>query len=1023
MANFCGSCGTRLNNSEMFCPVCGQKAIPAVQSRYGLPTQRKKTTVTNVLIIILTITLLVNGTITGLWYPGFFRPSEEKNDDTNIIEDTGNKTDDQIGDAFQKLGKTSDISIVYTDEERDNSPSSEVMVSPENHSVHCGNISVDFSFNLRDEDKLIVRTLPERTDSTAGYRVKGYDFSLSSGQNEFPVDVVLTVPKTEDDNESTYWASYNEETKSWERIYSELSEDGKNYLVYTNHFSDKAKISITNELYEKIMGVFNGDKNAAKKSAKDLRGLFYYRNEISNSTKSDYVYMFSAEEFIRYMDEQSISTLDELDEIINKTPEDRVAYSPPMKPLFGYNNEQAVGISEADVATNIGGLVKQGADQLVKVGQLTGKTGKAIETVGKTAGFVGAGAKVIGPLAFLWSGITLGKKVTNEAAQGKNTFQAFDNHKLETLSLLVGGTGIIAGAASAPFVAAGCAIAGIGLYIACSVNDSVRDLTVNEQVYREYYTPEYGNPRTFYYMSLPEDIEPNKKVGVIKKISALSSDEDALLSKTINKLYGLRGYNTRGIAADAEKYKSNSFNMEWTLVLHTLYSICENQPDKLTKIVKEFYTNYANACFDDGGKTYKELNESYRKQKNYSSDFVYKTLEGDKQNYISNYTSEMMKCHAPLINDLNDTFLNKAKAGFSELATEELRDLMNTRMEFRVFDEAVGTSNRDFFRSTYAVDYHSIEGNSGAEKTGLKSYNLPMRFENSLNPVNGPIFLPNIKSGDKIHRASTYDYFKYSDNLIPRYIASRNNVVFSCTFYHYLLMGAPDSMVFRDVKDKDAKDITEFFDLPMPDKTGVIRVNITVKGHKPTDKSNHSLYITGARSSITSGHSSVLDIDHYNNAKANVLIDNDLNVSIQIPSLNRDHYDEIYDDDESYHVMSISGLTINGKADKYAKDSFDIDGNWTCYADLSNVKISFKKDWYEKNKISIKSISDITVNCQAEIKCSNSHGDIEIRLTLPECDEVTKETDYFYSKYGPPQEKKTTKSKVSISWTLSNKIE
>ena len=72
-----------------------------------------------------------------------------------------------------------------------------------------------------------------------------------------------------------------------------------------------------------------------------------------------------------------------------------------------------------------------------------------------------------------------------------------------------------AGVLSAPYLAAGCAIAGVGLYAASLVNDSKRDLSVNESVYREYFTPEYGKARKLYYISAPSNADKNGKYGII----------------------------------------------------------------------------------------------------------------------------------------------------------------------------------------------------------------------------------------------------------------------------------------------------------------------------------------------------------------------------------------------------------------------------------------------------------------------------------------------------------------------------
>ena len=1019
MAKNCVRCGTVMNDTDMICPVCGQNAYGAVyQEQAPVPQNknRRLMTATNIIIIVLCVMLLINGTIAGVWFPGFFTVHTETGGSNNEVsssdvsdggKDNGGRDDEKDTDLMSyeddiRIGKTSEISVSYTDAELSGAPRTEAKVSPDSPSADCGNIHIDFSYNLEGDDTFVVTRLPDKTDDNSGLRVKAYDFSLASGQKEFATDVVITVPRDEDDNDTTYWATFNEETGKWERIYSKLSDDGKNYLVYTNHFCKEAKISVAQQLYEKLFGALKGNKDEAREATKDLRGLFYYGDEINDSTKDQYVFIFDPQTFEQYMDEACVSTLDELDEIIKKTPKDRYAYVSPMKSLFGFNEDSKVGIAEADVTTAIGGFVEAGADQLVNVGQLGGKAGQAAEVAGKVGGFTAKGATVIGPVAFLWSGLTLGGKLTNEVTQGKTTLQAFGNHKIDTLSFVVSGIGVLAGAASAPYLAAGCAIAGVGLYAASLVNDSKRDLSVNERVYREYYTPEYGSARKFYYISVPSDVDPKKKTGIIPKIKDFDSQQDALLQKIINRYGGLTGYNTFGISADTETYKNNPINMEWALALSALYYANEKQPDKITESVKEFYANYANACFSDGWETYNALDKEYRKRKGYDDKFVMKTKESDKENFIENYTNDMMKTHAPLIKDINETFAHKAKAGLAELVSDELSDLMNTRMEFRVIDEAVGASRKDFFRSVYAVDYKTIPGNSNASANGIKNYTLPMRFDS----VTGPIILPGIKT-DKGYRSSkTEDYLTYTDNLIPRYKSGNDNVVFTCRFYHYLLMGLPDFMIFHNIKDEDAKDVLVPIELKEPDKDGVIRITLNVKGQSKTDTTTHSLKIDN----------SPMDWDYADETKATVTIDNKLNVTVNIPGGQKSETSGYNDS-----VSSCSGFSISAKAQKHARDYFDVDGSWECYAQVRNLKLYRSYKSYKKGELEYTAKHVFTFNGTVTLKCENSHGVVEVIVELPAYTDDKTEVEYYNSGYGPKKEVKKSNNKgYSMKWTINN---
>ena len=1000
MAKMCSQCGWTMNEYEMSCPRCGLP-VPGAGTPMPASPGRKTTRsrVSTILIIALCVVLLVNGVIAGIWFPGFFTVQGGQGgsaDDLSVKEGSAA----YVSELAARIGTTSDISVSYSEEEMNQAPSYEAKVSPQTPSADCGEVHIDFSYNLEGEDTFIVKKLPEKTDENSGLTVKAYDFSLASGQREFATDVVITVPRTEDDNDTTYWATFNEETQKWERIYSTLSEDGKNYLVYTNHFCKDAKISVAKELYDKMFGAIKGKKEEARNAVKDLRGLFYYGEEINDATKEAYVFMFDPQSFEQYMDESCVSTLDELDQIIQKTPKDRYAYVSPMKSLFGYNEEPKFGIAEADVTTAIGGFVEAGADQLVNVGQLGGIAGKTAAAAGKAGGFVAKGSSVIGPVAFLWSGLTLSGKLTEEVSQGKTTLQAFGNHKIDTLSFVVSGIGVVATAASIPYLAAGCAIAGVGLYAASLINDSKRDLSVNELIYREYYTPEYGSARKFYYISVPSGVDTkNKKIGIIKKIEGLNAEQDAELQRMINRCGGLTGYNPFGIAADTEAYKDNPINMEWALALSTLYHANEKQPDKIVETVKKFYRNYASVCFDNGWDTYNELEKAYRTRKGYSSDFVMKTKESDKENFIENYMNELMKVHAPLIKDINEMYAHKAKAGMAEMVSADLAKLMNTQIAFYVYDEAVGMN--DFSRSVYAVDYKTLPGYSEGKKPD--AYETPMRFDS----VKGPIILPGINQGGVYHTSTTEDYLAHSENFIPRYQPGKKNLVFKCTFYHYLLMGLPDFMIFHNVKDPDAKDLLVPIELSEPDQQGTINVVLNIKGQSKTGTVSEKLKI----------ESSPMDWEYAEGTTATVVIDDKLNVEVSIPR------GSTTESSGKYVTRSkCSAIRIKAKAQKHAREYFDVDGSWECYADVKDLKLNQTYDSFKEDKLDYSVRHDITVNGRVTVKCEKNGSRTEVIVVLPSYTDQRTETEYYSFEYvgNKTEVNKSTNKGYSMTWTLNN---
>ena len=104
----------------------------------------------------------------------------------------------------------------------------------------AGTVGVDFTFlNPEDgqEDRLAVHVLPELHDANSGMTLHGYDFSLESGRRVFAARNRITIPRRAPDNKDGQVYYYNPKTREYEFVYSEVSEDGKSYHAYLDHFS------------------------------------------------------------------------------------------------------------------------------------------------------------------------------------------------------------------------------------------------------------------------------------------------------------------------------------------------------------------------------------------------------------------------------------------------------------------------------------------------------------------------------------------------------------------------------------------------------------------------------------------------------------------------------------------------------------------------------------------------------------------------------------------------------------------
>ena len=110
-------------------------------------------------------------------------------------------------------------------------------------STSRGQVTVDFwDWNLTEtDDTLMVRELPVRTDSETGTEIVAYDFSMSSGIHEFMTSNHIRIPRTASENQECDVVWFDPELGRWEPAPFEYSEDGTCYDVYLDHFTNVAE--------------------------------------------------------------------------------------------------------------------------------------------------------------------------------------------------------------------------------------------------------------------------------------------------------------------------------------------------------------------------------------------------------------------------------------------------------------------------------------------------------------------------------------------------------------------------------------------------------------------------------------------------------------------------------------------------------------------------------------------------------------------------------------------------------------
>ena len=448
---------------------------------------------------------------------------------------------------------------------------------------------------------------------------------------------------------------------------------------------------------------------------------------------------------------------------------------------------------------------------------------------------------------------------------------------------------------SNPPVASGLTIAGVAIYGVSKIYQaaSVRELSVPEQIYRDYFCRNYsaaervgniqknnakkqfdrafdGHPeavvpgavpgdgsgsaqnktnfvRRFYYDLSSDDTRLTRHdTGNIKRIPDLSDDENDLIKRYIEKTGGLPGSDPR--------YKTD-IPAEWAYTLKILYKICEKHPERLSGLILALYGNYSDTCWQMSEQQYAEFMKEVIEDRNYTESALRLPSKEQKKDYSDNMEAEMMGSHSELIFELTASAERKAKEEAERLIETDLLPKLNMLMEFRVDDETLNDP-KEFSKSVYGADYRIDKDNPGISnyyEVDFSKVETPMAFgikrDGGFAPVDKPRFVPregvvNIDGrGDEslsIRKGDEDRYFPYTDNFLPRAVPG-DNLVFTCIYYHYLMMGAPTAIIFHKMGEKDDYKPVAFALPEAPDADGVMRVNI--KAPKVSDTSQKVVYV------------------------------------------------------------------------------------------------------------------------------------------------------------------------------------
>lgn len=893
MERHCNGCGSPIRDGEVFCSECGcritqypQQPVQQAQADFQpqnyqyspviqqTPKTQKHGKASVITSIVLAAVLLVEGVIAGIWYPGFFNPVHEP----QYTENGG-----QYGS--ESIMSMMNIDPGYTEEEIAAAPVTVMHLTREKPSVVQGSYAVDFGeYNLYKDDDFAVRELPARIYDDMGCAVKGYDFSLASGDSVFPTEIKITVPRDEADGDYVMFLSRDPQTNNREAVYFEISEDGKNYELYTTHFSGYDKLIVRMFGEELSKDIRSGD--VSKASTREALGAFFYPSRVkwdqcmnTQVAYDSYSLWSKASKYTYIQGEDDL--LDAFTAQVKASGTDSIDTGGALFSDLSSLQEKT------DLILNINGSADGTASAMkaMQLSSLSPGLNEAVEGLNRFNTGNALPLTRIGAVSNIVGFVFLHNKISKEVADGKhaNDNQAMWSHRAECASTLLGiistgagylgiaakgaaaGTALAAAGSGAAAAAAVCAIAGLGLYCySKSCTTPYDDLKGAKQNYWEYYCNSTTGSRHFYY-DMPEYEDHSAKAGAagnIRRLTVLNDKQNELLKIEINeKMKRING--TGGIYADDTR--SKSISLDWSYLVAAVFIVLKDEPEKIPEAIKEFYENYSKAAMYLGGSAFLKFSQDQMLARGDDPNSARLPEFDDKikdktptfEMYAGQLQEELFAKHSGIFRMFTELSRHSAQLKVDNMIRTELLPLLNTTVEFNVRDETLENPD-EFAYSVYnqpladtgkkELYYISGVGYSDYSQNYLSSMEFCTRDKNGkYERLPGPVFIPSVNYSDQtvVHGGQYYganilpgfyeNYYPVKDNFYPMLIDGKGSTVFRCTYYHYLMMGAPKEMILRTIGNDSVKEKTVDFEVPNADADGVIRVLVRVTGNNSLD--------------------------------------------------------------------------------------------------------------------------------------------------------------------------------------------
>ncbi|MBQ7536241.1 MAG: zinc ribbon domain-containing protein [Stomatobaculum sp.] len=830
MANFCPACGTKLDPQARFCPKCGKMipqdsssaapasgggpvfpmpapapdSFPEEQGGRGKKGRKIKSSKNGKSGkkggCLIPLVLMVGFVVTAFITPGFLRGPQEipgllEEDDWSDLKKVEVGPDDpwyqyryDDSTAAKLPTETEDIQLRYSKEDLENAPVMTADVSISDPTAVLGDIRVDLKgWNLESrEDRLIVKELPVLREGEEGWSVKCYDFSLASGQHEFSSDVEITIPREEGNAGASGFIWFNEEVGRWEDAYSEPAPDGKSDTVFIDHFTlVGAKEYVFDPKDMKLK------KLKEEKEFKLDSGIFMevYQREHINMRQPVKIHRDNLFNMYKKISLEDVGKVDRTLKALNERS-DEVEFYRKAQSLNTYTS-RLFGVTGA-VDNSV--TIYEGFQDSTKPNYLSG--------------FLAS-----------WDTVMIGCKVKEEALLGNEQYpkalmESVKNNLPEITGAAIGVTGVFF---SNPIMAGAGLIywLGTGLYHNLSESGTwgKKEKPTIKDIYRAFYS-EVSDIRLDYGSDAVKEGYKRSYLSVLMK-QPLSMDDSEFekLAAVVNK---------EGLGGREDGFKG------FDKAYYTILKLYADQPERLGVVMEEFLYSYAHAFWDMPDKVRDSYVEEYFK-KTYP-DGMPATSQVERKKLCQEFVTDIKIDTKKQLLGALEKMAREGRKEFLKKAEKEFLPVLNTMLVFHVRDLSL-RNGEPFQKSVYCKDWRSVKKNQELKfqrgmKYDDKNLRTTMRFGGKVEME--PQFLPMLKEP---WENSKEKYYPYLPGFIPTAIedAKDCDIVYSCTYYHYLMMGAPDRIMFRASGRWD-KDVEELWGkIELPEMTGQKQVDIYVE--------------------------------------------------------------------------------------------------------------------------------------------------------------------------------------------------